>query len=121
MSDHANEAADLAQAVIHELQRRADPATRSPSWPGVLDAINTDPRPFARALGLPTGAPSWGQAGVFIVTRAWMDMHRTARGGWTAAQLRAIGDSWPPVRGWAARAVGRVITDDARQAFEAAK
>ena len=45
-------AADLAQAVVHELQRRADPAICSPSWPGVLAAINTDPRPFARALGL---------------------------------------------------------------------
>lgn len=45
-------AADLAQAVIRELHRRADPATRSPSWPGVLAAINADPRPFARALGL---------------------------------------------------------------------
>lgn len=57
MSDHANGTADLARAVVHELQRRADPATRSPSWPGVLAAINTDPRPFARALGLLAVAP----------------------------------------------------------------
>lgn len=57
MSNHANGTADLARAVVHELQRRADPATRSPSWPGVLAAINTDPRPFARALGLLTAKP----------------------------------------------------------------
>ena len=43
---------ELAQAVISELQRRADPATTSATWPGVVAAIRTDPRPFARALGL---------------------------------------------------------------------
>lgn len=42
----------LAQAVIRELQRRADPATTSATWPGVVAAIRTDPHPFARALGL---------------------------------------------------------------------
>ena len=43
---------ELAQAVIRELQRRADPATTSATWPGVVAAIRTNPRPFARALGL---------------------------------------------------------------------
>ena len=42
----------LAQAVISELQRRADPATTSATWPGVVAAILADPRPFAQALGL---------------------------------------------------------------------
>ncbi|MEX8519887.1 MAG: hypothetical protein AB3X44_15355 [Leptothrix sp. (in: b-proteobacteria)] len=45
-------AAALAQAVIHELQRIQDPATKSATWPGVLHAIKTNPRPFAFALGL---------------------------------------------------------------------
>jgi hypothetical protein len=45
-------AAALAQAVIHELQRIQDPATTSATWPGVLRAIKTNPRPFAFALGL---------------------------------------------------------------------
>lgn len=44
--------AELAQAVIRELQRREDPATKSATWPGVVAAIRTDPRPFAQALGL---------------------------------------------------------------------
>jgi hypothetical protein len=43
---------ELAQAVIHELQRRNDPATTSATWPGVVRAIKTNPRPFAHALGL---------------------------------------------------------------------
>lgn len=42
----------LAQAVIHELQRRADPATASPTWPAVAAVICSNPRPFACALGL---------------------------------------------------------------------
>ncbi len=42
----------LAQAVIRELQRREDPATASATWPRVVAAIKTNPRPFARALGL---------------------------------------------------------------------
>ena len=42
----------LAQAVIRELQRLQDPATTSATWPGVLRAIKTNPRPFAHALGL---------------------------------------------------------------------
>lgn len=45
-------AAALAQAVIHELQRRNDPATTSATWPGVLRAIRTNPHTFAHALGL---------------------------------------------------------------------
>jgi hypothetical protein len=51
----------LAQAVIHELQRIQDPATASPTWPGVLRAIKTNPRPFARALGLLPVEPRKGR------------------------------------------------------------
>jgi hypothetical protein len=47
----------LAQAVIRELQRRADPATTSATWPGVVAAIRTNPRPFAHALGLLAAEP----------------------------------------------------------------
>ena len=43
---------ELAQAVICELKRIKDPATASPIWPRLLEFIQTDPRPFARALGL---------------------------------------------------------------------
>ena len=43
---------ELAQAVVCEMKRKNDPATTSAIWPRVLEAIRTDPRPFARALGL---------------------------------------------------------------------
>lgn len=47
----------LAQAVIVELQRRADPAISSPAWPAVAAVIRHDPQPFARVLGLLPAAP----------------------------------------------------------------
>lgn len=43
---------ELAQAVVCEMKRKGDPATTSAIWPRLLEAIQTDPRPFARALGL---------------------------------------------------------------------
>jgi hypothetical protein len=43
--------------VIHELQRRNDPATASPTWPAVAAVICDNPHPFARALGLLPAAP----------------------------------------------------------------
>lgn len=48
---------ELAQAVICELKRIKDPATASPIWPRLLEFIQTDPRPFARALGLLASEP----------------------------------------------------------------
>jgi hypothetical protein len=51
----------LAQAVITEMLRINDPATTSATWPRVLEAINTNPRPFAHALGLLTAAPRQGR------------------------------------------------------------
>ena len=53
---------ELAQAVVCEMQRKNDPATTSAIWPRVLEAIKTDPRPFARALGLLAVEPRKGRA-----------------------------------------------------------
>lgn len=51
----------LAQAVIRELLRIQDPATASATWSRVLEAIKTNPSPFAHALGLLTGVPRNGR------------------------------------------------------------
>jgi hypothetical protein len=53
-----------------------------------------------------------------IVTREWVMRHRTPNGGWTRAQLDAIGVKWPPKRGWVVTVIGRDLPDDAVQAFE---
>lgn len=55
----------------------------------------------------------------FHVTKYWIEQNCTLRGAWTAAQLRLIGVSWPPVAGWKDRAVGLEISDDAKAEFEA--
>ena len=54
----------------------------------------------------------------FMVTRRWIEAHKTKSGGWKARQLKQIGIDWPPVKGWIDEAVGRRITEDERVIFE---
>jgi len=42
---------------------------------------------------------------MFIVTEDWITRNTTKRGGYKAAQLKAIGVSWPPAGGWKQRKV----------------
>jgi len=53
-----------------------------------------------------------------VVTAEWLHAHGTRGAGWTAEQLRAIGVTWPPRRGWIRQQEGREITDAQREAFE---
>jgi 5-methylcytosine-specific restriction endonuclease McrA len=39
------------------------------------------------------------------ITREFIEQHRTANGGFTFAQCKALGTSWPPEKGWLKRAV----------------
>jgi len=54
----------------------------------------------------------------FIITRVWIDEHKTAGGAWKAKQLSAIGVHWPPARGWPERVEGVTISQPARLIFE---
>ena len=54
----------------------------------------------------------------FIITRGWVDEHKTAGGAWKAKQLSAIGVRWPPARGWPERVEGATISQSARLLFE---
>lgn len=53
-----------------------------------------------------------------IITREYVHAHRTAAGGWTKAQLAALGVSWPPTKGWLTAIIGLEITDDQAMRFE---
>ena len=53
-----------------------------------------------------------------IITRAWIKRYKTDAGGWTRKQLNAIGVSFPPVKGWTFRVVGREITKERQAIFE---
>ncbi|BBL73188.1 hypothetical protein [Methylomagnum ishizawai] len=54
----------------------------------------------------------------FVITREWAETYKTPAGGWTKAQLAAIGVAWPPPRGWLKEVVGMAIDEAARHAFE---
>ncbi len=56
---------------------------------------------------------------MFTVTAEWIEKFKTPRGGFCAAQVKAIGVDWPLVSGWKARVVGSQISDEQRQTFEA--
>jgi hypothetical protein len=52
------------------------------------------------------------------ITREWIRAHATQKGGYTRAQLEAIGVPWPPQTGWPDRVVGIEITEQQRRIFE---
>jgi 5-methylcytosine-specific restriction endonuclease McrA len=56
---------------------------------------------------------------MFEVTAEWIEQFKTPRGGFCAAQVKAIGVDWPLVSGWKARVVGSQISDEQRRTFEA--
>jgi hypothetical protein len=56
-----------------------------------------------------------------VVTREWLEAHRTAKGGWTRAQMEALGLPWNAPAGWGGRLVGQRLSQRAREAFEAGK
>ena len=58
------------------------------------------------------------QAQKFIVTRRWIEAHKTKNGGWKARQLKQLGIEWPPSKGWIDQAVGRQIEEFERVVFE---
>lgn len=52
------------------------------------------------------------------LTREYIMSQRTERGGFTAAQLRALGLSYNQPTGWIDRLCGKVITDEQAAEFE---
>jgi len=53
----------------------------------------------------------------FTITADWLAAHSNAA-AYTAAQLRVLGISWPPRKGWKRVVVGRRLTEAERRAFE---
>ena len=54
-----------------------------------------------------------------IITHEWLEMNATGRASWTREQLRLVGVSWPPKKGWKWRIVGGGISDESATKFEA--
>jgi 5-methylcytosine-specific restriction endonuclease McrA len=55
----------------------------------------------------------------FVVTREWIFKFKTPNGGYTNIQLNQIGERHPIMSGWMDRAVGKRITQEQREIFEA--
>lgn len=57
----------------------------------------------------------------FIITKSWIDSHRTPKGGITGVQLKALGLPIKPKKGWMKAIVGTRISEENRIAFEEGK
>lgn len=51
------------------------------------------------------------------LTKEFIQQHKTDYGGWTKAQIEALGLKWPPRHGWQERLVGKEISAEAAQRF----
>jgi len=51
------------------------------------------------------------------ITRDFIFQHKTARGGWTAGQIIALDERWPPKSGWISRAVEKEFTQEQIDSF----
>lgn len=46
---------------------------------------------------------------VFIITDEFIEAIKSDKGGYTRAQLDALGVAWPPAKGWKASVIGKPI------------
>ena len=53
-----------------------------------------------------------------IITKKWLNSHKTKFGAWTRPQIESLGLQWPPTKGWMDRVKGTVIDDNRARAFE---
>ena len=53
-----------------------------------------------------------------LITKTWLNLHRTANGSFTRAQIEELGVSYPPTRGWMRELLGTEITKKTKLQFE---
>lgn len=54
----------------------------------------------------------------FIVTREWIEAHKSVNGGYKYAQIKILNDGNGPEKGWINRAIGKRISLEEKKAFE---
>lgn len=57
----------------------------------------------------------------FIVSAQWFDNNRDCYAGLNRSQAQAIGEAYPLKKGWRERILGKEITLEQKESFEAAK
>jgi hypothetical protein len=53
-----------------------------------------------------------------LITKDWINEHKTKNGAWTKKQIESLGLVWPPSKGWPKSLVGTEITAEAAERFE---
>ena len=53
-----------------------------------------------------------------LLTREYINKHRTPRGAFNRSQVEALGLKWPPKAGWINNLDGEMITPDQARRFE---
>lgn len=55
---------------------------------------------------------------LFTITKEWLQMNSTLRGGYNIKQLECLGLSYPPKKGWQSRLIGKKISERSKAMFE---
>jgi hypothetical protein len=55
------------------------------------------------------------------ITDELIESGKSAAGGYSKAQLAALGVAWPPISGWKSQIIGKQITSDAAARFVAGR
>lgn len=55
---------------------------------------------------------------MFIITKEWLELNKTPKGGYLASQVKSLGFAYPPKKGWLASSVGKEIDEMSKKAFE---
>jgi len=53
-----------------------------------------------------------------IITKDYINKHKTDKGAWTRVQIMALGVSWPPSKGWINSVIGNDLNEAGQEAFE---
>ncbi len=56
-----------------------------------------------------------------IITREYLNQHRTKNGAWTKSQIEALGLEFMPKKGWMKEVIGKELSLDMQIQFEAKK
>jgi len=54
----------------------------------------------------------------FVITKYWLNKHKTKNGGWTKQQVATLGLDWPLTKGWQKTVIGCAIDNVRKDQFE---
>jgi len=56
-----------------------------------------------------------------IITKDYLNKHKTNKGAYTRKQFQILGIGWPPGKGWERQIIGKELTIEEAELFEKAK